>query len=154
MRICCVEIDKHNAEGVATRELEFNCAQTGKSTIKDLIEQKLIEFLGVENGPYDVTASTYHVCAVSKDGMKVGFGNPVKSTTKLTDSLREYDKDWSEVDNYLMSLKPEELTSNEILAEMQKKWPDFTLTNVYYRLRVNGINYQKSRRGKKIKYSL
>lgn len=144
MRICCVSIDNVTNE---VKEAEFNCSQTSKDTIKNIIEKKLIEFLGEGQDPYVTKSTAYHVCVMGNG--KTGFGSPIKGTTKLTDTLRVYDKDWSEVDSYLVSLNPPERTALEILKAMRAKFGEFTLTNVYYRLRANGLTYKKSRRGKR-----
>lgn len=149
MRVSCVSINYKTGD---VNEKEFTCSQTSKDTIKNIIEKKLVEFLGYEHGPYNVKATAHHVCAIG--GGVTGFACPIKTTTKLSDSLRVYDKDWTEVDAHLSAMPVSEMTTNEILAEMRKKYPDFTLTNIYYRLRTLGLEYKKSPRGKKSKYSL
>lgn len=149
MRVSCVSINPNTGE---VNEKEFTCSQTSKDTIKNIIEKKLVEFLGEEYGPYDIRVTAHHVCAIGRG--RTGFGCPTKCTTKLSDNLRVYDKDWTEVDAHLSAMPVSEMTTNEILAEMRKKYPDFTLTNIYYRLRTLGLEYKKSPRGKKSKYSL
>lgn len=142
MRVCCVSIDTVTND---VKETVFACSQTSKDSIKNIIKNKLVEFLG--NGEYTIKTTDHHVCAIGNG--KIGFGCPVKSITKLSDSLRVYAKDWTEVDNYLKSLKPEELTTSELLEKMREKYDDFTLTNIYYRLKVNNLSYKKSPRGKR-----
>ena len=72
---------------------------------------------------YTIKTTDHHVCAIGNG--KIGFGCPVKSITKLSDSLWVYAKDWTEVDNYLKLLKPEELTTSELLEKMREKYGDF-----------------------------
>lgn len=129
MRIACIYIDKE--DNTVNNDI-IVCSQTMKETIGDVIERKLLEGLG-NPSEFETARTPYHVC-VSTNRMSA-IGSPVKTTTKLSDELRTYAKDWTQVDKEIVRIFNSGLkNSKAILEELRKKYPDFTRTNLYYRL--------------------